>query len=84
MLQPSIVAASSTVLGTDFTKPENFSCEYSTMGGWAIEMLDSDPHIGDSFRYKNLFVIVSQMKNECVTKLTVLVEQQSEVEEETL
>ncbi len=68
----------------DFTKPENFSCEYSTMGGWAVEMLDSDPHIGDSFRYKNLFVIVSQMKNECVTKLTILVEQQPEVEEETL
>ena len=68
----------------DFTKPETFSCEYSTMGGWAIEMLDSDPHVGDSFRYENLFVIVSQMNNECVTKLTVLVEQQPEVEEETL
>ena len=68
----------------DFTKPETFSCEYSTMGGWAIEMLDSDPHVGDSFRYENLFVIVSQMNNECVTKLTVLVEHQPEVEEETL
>ena len=68
----------------DFTKPESFHCEYSTMGGWAIQMLDSDPHIGDSFRYENLFVIVSQMKNECVTKLTVLVEQPAEIEEETL
>ena len=58
----------------DFEKPEDFTCEYTTMGGWAIEMLDSDPHVGDSFRYENLFVIVAQMHNECVTKLTVLVE----------
>lgn len=62
----------------DFVKPEDFSCEYSTMGGWAIEMLDSDPHIGDSFRYKNIFVIVSEMDGDRVMKLTVLVEPQVE------
>ena len=66
----------------DFVKPDEFSCEYSTMGGWAIEMLNSDPHVGDSFRYENLFVIVAQMKNECVTKLTVLVEPRDDSEEE--
>ena len=65
----------------DFIKPDDFSCEYSTMGGWAIEMLDSDPHIGDSFRYGNLFVIVVQMKNECISKLTVLVEPNEESED---
>ncbi|MBR2353619.1 MAG: HlyC/CorC family transporter [Clostridia bacterium] len=59
----------------DFAKPEDFSCEYSTMGGWAIQMLEADPHVGDSFRYENLFVIVAQMEEERVTKLTVLVEQ---------
>ena len=58
----------------DFQKPEDFSCEYSTMGGWAIEMLNSDPHVGDSFRYENLFVIVAEMDDERVIKLTVLVE----------
>ncbi len=63
----------------DFVKPESFSCEYSTMGGWAIEMLDADPHVGDSFRYEKFFVIVAQMEEERVTKLTVLVE---EVEDE--
>ncbi|MBR2964960.1 MAG: HlyC/CorC family transporter [Clostridia bacterium] len=66
----------------DFEKPEDFACEYSTMGGWAIEMLDSDPHVGDSFRYENLFVIVAQMKKECISKLTVLVEPKKEEEEE--
>ena len=66
----------------DFEKPEDFNCEYSTMGGWAIEMLDSDPHVGDSFRYENLFVIVAQMHKECVYKLTVLVEPKAEESEE--
>ena len=67
----------------DFVKPESFSCEYSTVGGWAIEMLDADPHVGDSFRYENLFIIVAQMDEERVTKLTVLVEAVP-VEEELL
>lgn len=65
----------------DFVKPEGFSCEYSTMGGWAIEMLEADPHVGDSFRYENLFVIVSQMDEERVTKLTILVEEKQDEEE---
>lgn len=57
-----------------FDKPSDFACEYSTMGGWAIEMLEADPHVGDSFRYCNLFVIVAHMEEERVTKLTILVE----------
>ena len=57
-----------------FDKPNDFACEYSTMGGWAIEMLEADPHVGDSFRYCNLFVIVAHMEEERVTKLTILVE----------
>ncbi len=66
----------------DFVKPEGFSCEYSTMGGWAIEMLEADPHVGDSFRYENIFIIVAQMEEERVTKLTVLVEKKQDEEEE--
>ena len=65
----------------EFDAPEDFSCEYTTMGGWAIEMLEADPHVGDSFRYENLFVIVTQMDEERVTKLTVLVEEIPEEEE---
>ncbi|MBP3333499.1 MAG: HlyC/CorC family transporter [Clostridia bacterium] len=65
----------------DFVKPESFTCEYSTMGGWAIEMLEADPHVGDSFRYENIFIIVAQMDEERVTKLTVLVEQVKNEEE---
>lgn len=50
-----------------------FECEYSTVGGWAVEALDADPHVGDSFTYKNLCVIVTEMDELRVVKLTVLV-----------
>ncbi|MBE5754467.1 MAG: HlyC/CorC family transporter [Clostridiales bacterium] len=66
----------------EFHVPEDFECQYSTMGGWAIEMLNADPHVGESFRYENLFVIVSQMEEERVTKLTILVEQKETEDEE--
>jgi CBS domain containing-hemolysin-like protein len=52
------------------------------MGGWAIEMLDADPHVGDSFRYENIFVIVANMDEERVTKLTVLVEAKPDAQEQ--
>ena len=68
----------------DFVKPQEFTCEYSTMGGWAVEMLEADPHVGDSFRYENLFVIVASMDEERVTKLTVLCEPKSDEEEDEL
>ena len=56
-----------------FEAPEDFACEYTTMGGWAVEMLEANPHVGDSYSYGNLFVIVAEMDEERVTKLTVLV-----------
>ncbi len=68
----------------DIIKPSDFSCEYTTMGGWAIEMLDSDPHVGDSFRYENIFVIVAEMDEERVTKLTILIEAIEEEKEEII
>ena len=52
----------------DFTKGD-----YTTAGGWATEMLEASPHVGDSFTYQNLFVIVAAMEEERVSKLTVLV-----------
>ncbi len=66
----------------DFKCPESFSCEYTTMGGWAVEMLEANPHVGDSFSYENLFVIVSGMDEERVTKLTLFVKPVPKDEEE--
>lgn len=65
-----------------FDTPEGFECEYSTMGGWAIEMLDANPHVGDSFSYENLFVVVIEMDEERVTRLTILVTPTEEENEE--
>ena len=67
----------------NFHKPEDFTCEYSTMGGWAIEMLEADPHVGDSFSYGNLYIIVAHMEEERVTKLTVLLTPEEKEEDDT-
>lgn len=56
----------------DFT-PRNFECEYSTMAGWAIEALNATPHVGDHFSYENIYLVVTEMDDLCVTKLTALV-----------
>ena len=54
------------------------------MGGWAVEMLDAEPHLGDSFRYFNLFIVISEMEAECVTRLTVLLESEEQEKDEGL
>ena len=60
----------------------DFESEYTTVGGWAIEMLEGDPHEGDSFEYKNLFILVSEMADMRVMKLSVMVKPADEEEEE--
>ena len=59
----------------------DFESEYTTMGGWAIEMLDADPHVGDTFSYRNLYVIVTDMNENIVTGLSVQVKEVEEEEE---
>ena len=61
---------------------EDFECEYKTMGGWAVEATDSDPHVGDSFTYKNMCIVVDEMDEMRVTQLTVLVTPLPDVDEE--
>lgn len=67
-------------------EPRDFECEYTTMGGWAIERLDADPHVGDSFTDEDethtLYVVVSEMDDMRVTKLTILVKQREDEEAE--
>ena len=54
--------------------PKDFECEYSTVGGWAIESLNAEPHVGDSFTYEHLTITVTEMENDIlVTKLLVVV-----------
>lgn len=54
--------------------PKDFECEYSTVGGWAIQSLESEPHVGDSFTYEHLTITVTEMEDDIlVTKLLVVV-----------
>jgi len=63
--------------------PIDFECDYSTVGGWAIQNLNSDPHVGDVFDYAHLHVLVSEMEDDVrVTKLIVTVGKQSDDDEE--
>ena len=43
--------------------------------------MNSHLKLGDSFRYENIFVIVTRMGEERVTKLTVWVEEKPKVED---
>ena len=49
----------------------DFESEYTTVGGWATEMLDRFPQAGDSFTYKNLTVTVIEAAAMRVEKLRV-------------
>lgn len=44
----------------DFDEPADFETEYTTVGGWATEMLDKFPAEGDSFTYENLELTVTE------------------------
>ena len=56
----------------------DFESEYTTVGGWAVEMLESDPHEGDSFTYKNLYVIVTEITDMIVSRVSVIVTQEEQ------
>ena len=60
---------------------KDFESDYNTVGGWAIEMLDGDPHEADRFEYKNLTIVISEMSEMRVMKLTVIVNPVEEEEE---
>lgn len=54
----------------------DFESDYSTVGGWAIEMIDDIPNIGDTFKYKNLTIKVTALDGVRVTGLSIDVEQE--------
>ena len=60
----------------------NFESDFTTVGGWAIEMLDADPHEGDGFDYRNIYVVVTEMGENRINRLSVIVSEQKENEEE--
>ncbi len=51
----------------------DFESEYTTVGGWAIEMLEGFPEEGASFKYKNITLTIDTIEDHRVTKLTAVV-----------
>ncbi len=52
-------------------RPADFESEYSTMGGWAIEMLDRFPQKGDHFTWDRFSVTVTEAEARRVETLEV-------------
>ena len=52
-------------------RPADFESEYSTMGGWAIEMLDRFPQTGDHFTWDRFSVTVTEAEARRVETLEV-------------
>ena len=67
------------ILDVDY---RDFESDFTTVSGWAIEMLDADPHEGDSFSYHNLYVIITEMGENRIERLSVVVNVVNEEEEE--
>ncbi len=56
----------------DFDAGE-FESEYTTVGGWAIEMLDGFPEEKASFDFKNITVTIESIEDHRITKLSAVV-----------
>jgi len=57
---------------------KHFESEYTTLGGWAVEMLDAQPEAGRSFDYDTLHVSVEKMDGVRVDRLRVTVDRPPE------
>ena len=55
-------------LGVD---DRSFDSDYNTISGWAMEMLEHIPEVGESFTYNNLTITVLEQENQRIIKLLV-------------
>ncbi len=61
-------------------EPKDFESEYTTVGGWATEMLDKFPEVGDTFTHGRITLTVTEAQTMRVE--TVKVELAPDLEEE--
>lgn len=58
---------------------KDFDCDYSTVGGWVINVMEKIPKEGDTFTFRNLFVTVTEVSEQRVVKIKVkVIEEQNE------
>ena len=60
----------------------DFESEYTTVGGWAIEMLEGFPEEKASFEYKNIIVTIESIEDHRITKLSAVVIESDDDEDE--
>ena len=65
----------------DYTPPSDFSTHYTTVGGWATEMLDKFPAPGDSFTYDRITMTVLEAEPHRVDTLKADVAPEEKEEE---
>ena len=65
----------------DYTPPADFSTHYTTVGGWATEMLDKFPQPGDSFTYDRITMTVLEAEPHRVDTLKADVEPEKKEDE---
>ena len=65
----------------DYTPPADFSTHYTTVGGWATEVLDKFPEKGDSFTYDRLTITVLEAEPHRVETLKAVLAQEEKEEE---
>ncbi|MBE6991264.1 MAG: HlyC/CorC family transporter [Ruminococcaceae bacterium] len=61
---------------------DDFEGDYTTLGGWAIEMLGGYPNVGDSFEYENLTITVTETDDLRVTELNVVARERDNEEDD--
>lgn len=59
----------------------DFESEYTTVGGWAIEMLDGFPEENASFDFMNITVTIKSIEDHRVTKLLAIVHERPNEDE---
>ena len=57
----------------------NFDCDYSSVAGWALDVLEHIPVAGEHFSYKNLHITVQKVEDQRI--LSLIVEREEHIPE---
>lgn len=60
---------------------KHFESEGNTVGGWVTEQLHKILKVGDSFKYKNMLVTVKEIVEHRVTKVTIKLYNETDIDE---
>ena len=67
-----------------FKNLKDFDSEYSSVGGWAFEMLEKIPEVGEEFTYEGVKVKITEMDDQRVLRVSIEYNLDDEENEENL